>query len=388
MMRVGWLVSIAVLIVTGPAAAAPDDRSCNQEPGNRFSWVERGFCDLALNGPEKAQGIIIWNHGIHQTTEQWRTPVPPVFRLLQVRGWDVITIKRHNLGETSTERSLYRAVERTLEQVRHEQQQGYGKIVLAGQSFGGYITLDAAEQSANVFAVIAMAPGVRLVGGGAGSRLDPSVTDRSLRRLKVERVALVLPKDDAIFGNVVRGPGAEKILRARALPYLLLDETSGLTGHGGGVTAKFALKYGICLNEFLSAQGLQAGRFACPAIDEWSVALEVLFPRHLESLSNAAPAGLEPLAGRWYTLLEDSLIVFALADAGGPQPRVIYRWSIPQIGGGLYHAMIAEGRVHVTLPSRARIVVEPAPGGPTLTWTSADGARVLRATLMKGGEAR
>ena len=50
--------------------------------------MERAFCDLPAHGPDKAQGVIVWNHGIHGTLEQWRHPVPPVFRLLQSRGWD------------------------------------------------------------------------------------------------------------------------------------------------------------------------------------------------------------------------------------------------------------------------------------------------------------
>jgi pimeloyl-ACP methyl ester carboxylesterase len=392
------IISLASELGAGCAAPADRDRmagastaeGCNQEPGNRFFWIERAFCDLPPNGPEQAKGIVIWNHGISATTEQWRAPVPPVFRLLQVRGWDVVIIKRHNLAEANWNVSLYSSVGRTLEQVRHERQRGYRRIVLAGQSFGGYITLDAAEQSADVFGVIAMAPGVREA-SASGRSLDPTLTERGLQRLKVERVALVFPKNDGFFSNIVRGPGAEKVLRARPYPYLLFDETSGLTGHGGGTGGKFAFLYGLCLSEFLAAPALPAGRFACPAPDARAVITELLLPKEgapkLLEDPNRVPAEVKPLAGRWYALLEDSLgeslIFFALMDSGGSRPRVFYRLATSRIGGGIYDATIANGRVDITLPNRSRIVVEATPIGPTLTWTSADGVRVVKAPLVK-----
>src|SRR5262249_21457051 len=122
-----------------PATAGPNDLICNQTPGNRFFWVEWAFCYLKAIGPADAQGCIIWNRGISNASEQWRAPAPLALRLLQSRGWDVIVIKRHNLAETGADYSLYRATERTRQEIRRQRQNGYRKIVLAGQSFGGYV---------------------------------------------------------------------------------------------------------------------------------------------------------------------------------------------------------------------------------------------------------
>src|SRR3989454_2328284 len=153
--------------------------SCQQAPGNRFYWVERAFCDLEPSGPEKARGLIVWNHGISGTLESYKAPAPLAFRLLQARGWDVIMIKRHNLAETMAGGPLHRTVQRTLEEVKAQRKLGYRKIVLAGQSFGGYVTLDAADEAPDIFAAVALAPGVRA--GSATGRLDASITDRLLQ---------------------------------------------------------------------------------------------------------------------------------------------------------------------------------------------------------------
>src|SRR5262249_2860476 len=315
------LVALALVVIHSIALAGPSsdaDLACDQPPGNRLYWVERAFCDLEQHGPEKANGVVIWNHGVSGAMEQWRAPVPPAFRLLQLRGWDVVVIKRHNLAETGGDAALYRAVQRTLEEVRRQREVGYKKIVLAGQSYGGYITPESAAQAPAGFPSLAMAPGVRAI-GGAGS-LDASITERSLQGIKVERVAVVFPKDDALFGNLVRGERANRILGARRIPYLLLDETSGLTGHGGGTTGRFALRYGACLYDFLSAPTIPESRFVCPAVaPEGRVAEELLLPRRdapkLLDDPAVAPTALTGLAGRWYALLDDTLIFFALAEA-------------------------------------------------------------------------
>jgi hypothetical protein len=112
------------------------------------------------------------------------------------------------------------------------------------------------------------------------------------------------------------------------------------------------------------------------------VLLRAGVPKLLED-PNRAPAEVRALAGRWYTLLEDTFIFFALVDHDGSRPRVLYQTAAARLGGGTYDATVANGRISFTLPSRSRIVVEVTPGGPTLTWTSADGVRVVEATLVK-----
>ena len=44
-----------------PAVAQPADAdlACDQEPGSRFYWVERAFCDLSMSGPARAHGVVI-----------------------------------------------------------------------------------------------------------------------------------------------------------------------------------------------------------------------------------------------------------------------------------------------------------------------------------------
>src|SRR4029077_14283383 len=140
----------------------------------------------------------------------------------------------------------------------------------------------------------------------------------------VGRLALVFPGNDAIFGDAARGERAQLILGRREIRYRMVDETSESRGHGGGGPGRFALRYGLCLAEFLAASTLPAGRFTCPTPgDDWSIVRGLLmptgnkvpnFPRDPSALSG----GLASLIGPRWALLGDSLVVVApVAVPGG-----------------------------------------------------------------------
>ena len=355
--------------------------ACNQEPGSRFFWVERAFCDLEMAGPDRARGIVIWNHGISGTNPSWRDPAPPAFRLLQARGWDVVMLKRHHLAETMPGGPLYRTVERTLQEVAAQRKVGYRKAVLAGQSFGGYVALEAIDTVPDIYAAIALAPGVR--SSSADWRFDATAVEQILQRGRVGRLAILFPKNDALFGNNARGERALPILARRDFPYLVVDETSDITGHGGGGTGRFALRYGLCLAEFLAEPALPAGRFICPAPDDgWPVARELLMPvgaaaSNLTADPSALPAGFAPLLGPRWALLGDALVLVAPV-AGSPGVRLLYRSTGG--GGGEFDARIAGGSLHATLANKSTVTMSPD-GGGTITLTSSNGSVVLKGPL-------
>jgi dienelactone hydrolase len=313
-------------------------------------------------------------------------PAPPALRLLQARGWDVVMLKRHHAAEGDN--TLYRTVQRTLDEAKTFKKAGYKKVVLAGQSFGGYVTLEAIDTAPDIDGAIALAPGVR--SSSAAGRLDPSVTDRLLQTAKVGRLALVFPKQDSLFNNLERGESARAILSRRTLPYLLLDESSDITGHGGAVTGRFALRYGPCLAEFLAASNLPGTRFTCPAADDqWPVVRELLLPpRETRPAFLRNGAGFPPPVGallgpRW-ALLADSLVLVALVDTGQGQLGVLYRST--GLTGGVFEATVKDGAVHATLSNKSTVTLKPDDGG-TLIWTASDRSRSIEAVLTRGPDA-
>ena len=376
------LAPAGLLLITSAGASA-DDLACNQTPGDRFYWLERGFCDLEMAGPQRAHGLILWNHGISGTTESWKAPAPPMLRLLQVRGWDVIMIKRHNLAEGGPSGPLTRTVKRTLDEAAARKQAGYKKIVLAGQSFGGYVTMEALDTSPDIDAAIAFAPGVRA--SGATGALDSSIIERILQRVRVGRLALVFPKDDTLFGSIARGERTRPILAKRDFPWLMVDETAEeIRGHGGGVTSRFALRYGTCVSDFLSAPVLPSGPYRCtPGAHEGRVVRDLLFPTGARATTFAVdpasvPPGLRGLLGPRWALVGETLAVVAPVQDGG-KVKLMYR-TVPS--GGVWDATVGEGGITAVLRNRATVHVSPEANG-TVVWASEDKSRTLKGVLIR-----
>ncbi|MBI2527780.1 MAG: hypothetical protein HYV93_17575 [Candidatus Rokubacteria bacterium] len=239
-----------------------------------------------------------------------------------------------------------------------------------------------------------MAPGITTTGAGA-DRIDPSITDRLLQASRAERVAVVFPQGDALFGHLIRGRGALRALDRRAGPYLVIDETApGIAGHGGATGGRFALRYGLCLAEFLSAESLPPGRFSCPDGQEWAAARELLlrpWPAGARLLRDGSqlPPDVTALAGLWYGLMGESVIVVGLLEPRGASARVLYRAATPRVSGRAYAGRVEGGELRARLGSApaASIAVRPAAdgAGAELVWTSADGGRTLHATLTRAG---
>lgn len=385
-----WLLGLS----SAPAARAQEpELRCGQEPGSRFFWTEWGFCDLPPHGPEKARGLVIWNHGIAGTAEQYKAAPALALRLLHPRGWDILKLNRNNLGETR-DLSLARAAERNAAEIRTQLARGYRRVVLAGQSFGGYIALETAAGSRDVFGVVAMAPGVTARGGV--DRLDPSITERLIAEVKARRLALVLPQGDALFDNRVRGPGVLRALAGRPAPYLLIDETAtAVTGHGGGLGGRFALRYGHCLADFLSAADAPPpGRIVCSGGREAAAARDLLltpWPAGAPPTRDGdAPAAFPPPPGGfWYGLVGETVVVAIVLRGEGDALRVLYRAASPNVSGGVHPARWQGDELRATLGegSVPSIALRRAPGNALeLHWTSADGGRTLRTTLYPAGD--
>jgi pimeloyl-ACP methyl ester carboxylesterase len=104
-------------------------------------------------GPAKAKGVIVWSHGRSINAEDSESPTPAYLSALRDDGWDVMRFDRLSQGDTLND-STKRLVEYTA-QLKHN---GYKQVVLAGQSFGAFLALMAADSSSDVDAVVATAP--------------------------------------------------------------------------------------------------------------------------------------------------------------------------------------------------------------------------------------
>ncbi len=264
---------------TGATSAGRDPALvCKQKPDGRAYWTEYGFCDLPVKGPSLAKGLILWSHGVDGDKDQYLGSPPPVVRALQMYGWDVIRINRNPLYERGWTTSGARHRDDAIERLRAAKVQGYRLVVLAGQSYGAMISLEANAKSTDVDGVLAFSPGhgSDATQGAMGGRDSYRNLNRYLLNTvsaqRGGRVVVLFADGDLLHPDRGAGSGFGAQLRAALAstgrPYVVFDETSPIRGHGAGTTNQFATWFGGCVLRFLDpGQRVSAGETVCKAPD-------------------------------------------------------------------------------------------------------------------------
>ena len=289
---------------------------------NTSYWVEDAFVKYPLLGPNFAQGLIIWNH-----PEPWNgigASFPPVRALegMAALGWDVTRLQRNGRLSGYWEAKIARIDEALTIAIDNARTQGYRRIILAGQDMGGGFALEGAKSIEGLYGVIALAPNTGIFWGNGKLAPVGMPTDLygqvilnhtwdQLEHTRPQRLMLLFPAGDEQVPHE-RGAIARDILNKRGdLPYLLVDETSGVRTTEGADTRDFDA-YASCMDLFLSPE-LQPrpGEFHCNA-DEIPLAL--------------AQMGVKPHGGEgWFGYSSRGQTIYLELPAKG-QGALTYAW--------------------------------------------------------------
>jgi len=274
--------------------------------------------------------------------------------------------------------------------------------VLAGQSFGAFLALMAADASEEVDAVVATAPAAF---GNFDEfydswRLNATRLYPLLERVKRTRVMLFYFHGDD-FDPGGRGEHSREILAGRQIGYSVIDQPAFLAGHWASSTGLFLRRFGGCIRDFLDADKIEGERVCEPAwgeapSSEMRLPDELVHPRTaLRAAAGAAggsaPAGPAP-SGRqsWYGFYPNGReVVLAVEETHGPEVSAVYaigpgidenepaEWSHRK-GRLVDDEFIFEEKGKSTLHFRPR-----ADGGLNATWTSPDGKTSMEAGLRR-----
>jgi len=343
-----------------------------------------GYPDRALLGPQAAQGAVIWNHGANSyyaAIDSSQSSIPLFVTLLRDDRWDVFRLDRPSVGE-----AVNTSTEALLSAIRQLKTQGYRRIVLMGQSAGGWISLIAAGKSADVYAVVATAPAYYGVDRPRYT-MNASALYSYLDDIKTGRIMIAFFTDDP-FDPGGRGAEAEAILTRHGVPHLIVDRPEGLSGHGASSSGLFYRRFGPCLRTMV-------GDGAVPKLGEcqtdWGSkpSGEVQLPKDLA----IAAAGTGPAAaflGKWWGVYSNGReLVLAVERANGESVQAVYATGpLPSEPSKLDYARL-DGKAGVDALAFER------PGKPTMRyrvrpdrnldaeWISADGAGRLTAVLRR-----
>lgn len=235
-------------------------------------WQVDAYSDRPAIGPEVAAGVLFWSHGVSGRHVQWKGKPLRFVRKFAQEGWDVIKVNRNNLHEGGWAISGSKHIADLQERARKARAEGYKRIILGGQSYGGAISLEAARAPGIADGVIAIAPGhgSDACGGGSGTarRADnlPRQLREALERNAAPRTVLMVADGDECVGFNKPHASYRETLKASGASFVFLDDTMPIRGHFAGNTRQFDAWYGDCLLEFLGTeQKPRAGETVCPS---------------------------------------------------------------------------------------------------------------------------
>jgi pimeloyl-ACP methyl ester carboxylesterase len=378
-MRVQLLLLLLALI------GLPASSAHSQTLSDGF-WISDGYEREPRLGPDKAKGVVIYNHGI-QLGESFGAPLAPYLRLVQRDGWDIVRLNRKWAWDRHYDSA--KAVAWAADVMR---QQGYRRIVLAGQSRGAWLAVMAASQVHGIHAVVSTAPG----GYGDGNignigRSAQQLADM-LEDIKGARTMLFFFSGD-VRENVPGGRGepSRRALARAGVASVVINEPAGLDGHGAASSGLFARRYGECIVRFIAPDPTPAD-FACDTTRGLAAGADVKVPASAVAADPAAaPAPLRAFAGSWYGEYLDGaarrLIVTRLEPdgtaeafyAGAPAP---HRADAPF--GRRVQGKLADGAM--VFPEKAGTLrVKPRGDGRLdLTWQPAGDGKTLSTVLRRG----
>jgi len=397
-MRLRLICLVLALLIWG-CEGDPNFPKPEGGPPTAFTayWTVPGFADISDRGPEKAVGVIFWSHGVRGTAPQYQGQPPLLIRDLAQRGWDVVKINRNNLFEVDWSGSGLKHVADLEARVGEAKRRGYRHVVVAGQSYGGAISLEVAKRRDDILAVMAFAPGH---GSDAETGLSSrrlyenliGLTVEQIRNTKAQRLWISLPSGDTLMPDEGRSEKARAALIATGKPFFLVDEKAPVRGHGSVATSQYRLWYGKCVQDVVNpTREISNGAQPC---DVPNPAPRFLYPT---SIAVKAPGkdlrpDLAALSGRWIGAFEDNgmeveIIVEAIEEnkatvvvVTGAGPNLLF-----SMGSGRYQARIEGATLRFAYSDGRPLTVsrDAARNHLELVVHAREGGRTFRAGLNR-----
>jgi dienelactone hydrolase len=351
-----------------------------------------------LLGPQRAMGVVVWSHGRSLSYEDYKSPNPPYLAALRKAGWDVMRFDRlrdqDTLGASSRRLAAYAG---------RLKRAGYRRVVLAGQSFGAFLSLMAADRSDDVDAVVATAP------AAFGSfqefydswRLNATRLYPILAKIRRARVMLFYFHDDD-FDPGGRASESRKILAARGLPFAVINQPEYLTGHWASGTGLFMRRFAGCIRAFIADDSLK-GRFTCHPVWGNEPSADLILPSELVHprrpvravLTGGSPRAISAVAAApvrrvWYGLYPNGReVLLAVEEVRGNRLSAVYA-----IGPGIKKGEPAEwtrrrgriigGEFVFATPGMSTLRFRPRDdGGLAATWISSNGKYSMKAGMRR-----
>jgi len=207
-------------------------------PDSRFIW----------RGPQAARGLFVWGHGKAASQQDLSQDQPQSYvRAFNNAGFDVVRFARAPVddGPSNTDGWLHAGLPKL-------RAMGWRMVVVAGQSVGGWASLQSLDTPGLVDAVIAISPAF-LGTANLGNQAAGLYRVTHAANAPAARVAVVYFQGDPYVteGLDNRVASMRSGLTGRVGTLLIIDQPKGLSGHGGANAFEFGRRFGPCLLRFV-----------------------------------------------------------------------------------------------------------------------------------------
>lgn len=273
--------------------------------------------------PLQSAGLIVWSHGSIPQGRRVTDAAPPEWlKLLAQSGWDYVQLFRDPVDDT---REALQATNAVLDWAKSR---GYPKLVVGGQSRGGWLSILAAGARSDIWGLVATAPGIH--GTYSSAAVDQTLKDmkEALVRNRTPRVGIFyFAGDDAEALEGGRGqPTSDALSLFADRAYLVVDRPRGLSGHGAAYTGAFARLYGECIGKLLS-DAPAIGQLRCDMRGGLAGGSDLRLPfAPVFAQDTAAPvSGPAAMIGHWYGVNSNGTARFiAIPSIDGDSTWVLF----------------------------------------------------------------
>jgi tetratricopeptide (TPR) repeat protein len=224
--------------------------------------VEEVLLPAASGANKGPKTLFYYMHGFDGHARE-HSPLPEYFvsEFQESRGWDIIDGNYPRSGVAEIRRfgaANFGAAVFLARRLKELKAQGYQRIYVGGQSWGGWNSLILATMPGlpldGVVLVVPACCGWRFTGA---DHEDPNYAnnkiffDQMIERVRYPTVGVFFLDDE--YEPADRGNGAAAALTRNGVPNLIIDHPPGFSGHGSAWFPVFDYLYGDCIAGFLEA---------------------------------------------------------------------------------------------------------------------------------------